>query len=299
MERRDFRKLRGVMFRHLCRKVENNDPSVDCVAWGYYTLKQYDVEMLVKSIRQNTVATKLRLWNITMTNKEGFKILAEIFTCGKTTASRIQHLVLRKIEFVETNCLEHNFLKDIGTILKMNNNIQRLELPSNHITDTGIAYICNGLAENTTLKHLNLSHNKISCKGATCISKVLLKNNTLTYLRLSDNPIKDEGKLAILYVVKRNFYIKTISISCMESSSTITTINPLNGAIQYYTDLNNFGHRQILKNDDTVPTSLWPDLLAWFGKNCKAEVFYYYIKSKPELFKSSGPVSILGKRRRE
>ncbi|KAB5575244.1 hypothetical protein PHYPO_G00218580 [Pangasianodon hypophthalmus] len=110
----------------------------------------------------------------------------------------------------------------LGNLLKFNYNIHILDLRNNHILDSGLAYICEGLKEqrkglitlvlwNNQLTHngmgylasalsletLNLGHNAVGNEGVLKLKDGLIANRSLLRLGLASTKLSCEGAVAV------------------------------------------------------------------------------------------------------
>ncbi|KAG5269372.1 hypothetical protein AALO_G00201270 [Alosa alosa] len=114
----------------------------------------------------------------------------------------------------------------LGNLLKFNYNIQILDLRNNHILDTGLAYVCEGLKEqrkglvtlvlwNNQLTHngmgylaaalpctqsletLNLGHNSVGNEGVHKLKDGLIANRSVLRLGLASTKLSCEGAVAV------------------------------------------------------------------------------------------------------
>uniref|UniRef100_A0A8C7XHQ8 Protein phosphatase 1 regulatory subunit 37 n=2 Tax=Oryzias sinensis TaxID=183150 RepID=A0A8C7XHQ8_9TELE len=114
----------------------------------------------------------------------------------------------------------------LGNLLKFNYNIQILDLRNNHILDSGLAYLCEGLKEqrkglvtlvlwNNQLTHsgmgylaaalpctqsletLNLGHNSVSNEGVHKLKDGLIANRSVLRLGLASTKLSCEGAVAV------------------------------------------------------------------------------------------------------
>ncbi|KAI7802797.1 hypothetical protein IRJ41_019368 [Triplophysa rosa] len=114
----------------------------------------------------------------------------------------------------------------LGNLLKFNYNIQILDLRNNHILDSGMAYVCEGLKEqrkglvtlvlwNNQLTHngmsymaaalpftqsletLNLGHNAVGNEGVHKLKDGLIANRSILRLGLASTKLSCEGAVAI------------------------------------------------------------------------------------------------------
>ncbi|XP_020358358.1 protein phosphatase 1 regulatory subunit 37-like [Oncorhynchus kisutch] len=114
----------------------------------------------------------------------------------------------------------------LGNLLKFNCNIQILDLRNNHILDSGLAYVCEGLKEqrkglvtlvlwNNQLTHngmgylaaalpctqsletLNLGHNSVGNEGVHKLKDSLIANRSVLRLGLASTKLSCEGAVAV------------------------------------------------------------------------------------------------------
>ncbi|NXA24311.1 PPR37 phosphatase, partial [Ibidorhyncha struthersii] len=82
----------------------------------------------------------------------------------------------------------------LGNLLKFNCYIQILDLRNNHILDSGLAYICEGLKEQRKgLITLVLWNNQLTHTGMAYLGMTLPHTQSLETLNLGHNPIGNEG----------------------------------------------------------------------------------------------------------
>ncbi|XP_074786885.1 protein phosphatase 1 regulatory subunit 37 [Athene noctua] len=82
----------------------------------------------------------------------------------------------------------------LGNLLKFNSCIQILDLRNNHILDSGLAYICEGLKEQRRgLVTLVLWNNQLTHTGMAYLGMTLPHTQSLETLNLGHNPIGNEG----------------------------------------------------------------------------------------------------------
>uniref|UniRef100_A0ACB8FS39 Uncharacterized protein n=1 Tax=Sphaerodactylus townsendi TaxID=933632 RepID=A0ACB8FS39_9SAUR len=90
-----------------------------------------------------------------------------------------------------------NSLQDsaqLGNLLKFNCSIQILDLRNNHILDSGLAYVCEGLKEQRKgLVTLVLWNNQLTHTGMAYMGMTLPHMQSLETLNLGHNPIGNEG----------------------------------------------------------------------------------------------------------
>ncbi|XP_051062912.1 protein phosphatase 1 regulatory subunit 37 isoform X1 [Phodopus roborovskii] len=82
----------------------------------------------------------------------------------------------------------------LGNLLKFNCSLQILDLRNNHVLDSGLAYICEGLKEQKKgLVTLVLWNNQLTHTGMAFLGMALPHTQSLETLNLGHNPIGNEG----------------------------------------------------------------------------------------------------------
>ncbi|KAF3692741.1 Protein phosphatase 1 regulatory subunit 37 Leucine-rich repeat-containing protein 68 [Channa argus] len=82
----------------------------------------------------------------------------------------------------------------LGNLLKFNYNIQILDLRNNHILDSGLTYVCEGLKEQRKgLVTLVLWNNQLTHNGMGCLASALPCTQSLETLNLGHNAVGNEG----------------------------------------------------------------------------------------------------------
>ena len=86
-------------------------------------------------------------------------------------------------------CLREPCCVALGTMLKNNANLTRLEVWGQQVEEEGFVFVINSLKENTTLKVLHLSHD-IGEKGNAALTELLKKNFVMEtlYMRSFGDP---------------------------------------------------------------------------------------------------------------
>uniref|UniRef100_A0A8B9EME9 Protein phosphatase 1 regulatory subunit 37 n=1 Tax=Anser cygnoides TaxID=8845 RepID=A0A8B9EME9_ANSCY len=113
--------------------------------------------------------------------------------CRPATALKM-NMNLRELYLADNKL---NGLQDsaqLGNLLKFNCYIQILDLRNNHILDSGLAYICEGLKEQRKgLVTLVLWNNQLTHSGMAYLGMTLPHAQSLETLNLGHNPIGNEG----------------------------------------------------------------------------------------------------------
>ncbi|XP_020859865.1 protein phosphatase 1 regulatory subunit 37 isoform X2 [Phascolarctos cinereus] len=82
----------------------------------------------------------------------------------------------------------------LGNLLRFNCSIQVLDLRNNHVLDSGLAYICEGLKEQRKgLATLVLWNNQLTHTGMAFLGMTLPHTQSLETLNLGHNPVGNEG----------------------------------------------------------------------------------------------------------
>ncbi|XP_077301171.1 leucine-rich repeat-containing protein 74A-like [Arctopsyche grandis] len=93
--------------------------------------------------------------------------------------------------------LNSKHIETICRTLMRNNNIKKLDLSYNFLSEASCISLAALLASNQTIECLNLTNCRIQCEGAKQLAEGLKSNTTLRILFLSCNFIKDDGLKAI------------------------------------------------------------------------------------------------------
>ncbi|XP_062861334.1 protein phosphatase 1 regulatory subunit 37 isoform X2 [Trichomycterus rosablanca] len=105
---------------------------------------------------------------------------------------------LRELYLAENKLNGQHDSAQLGNLLKFNYNIQILDLRNNHIVDSGLAYICEGLREQRKgLVTLVLWNNQLTHNGMSYLAAALPCTQSLETLILGHNAIGTEGVLKL------------------------------------------------------------------------------------------------------
>ncbi|NXA00474.1 PPR37 phosphatase, partial [Nesospiza acunhae] len=117
------------------------------------------------------------------------------WAAGRSRATALKMNVTLRELYLADNKL--NGLQDsaqLGNLLKFNGCIQILDLRNNHLMDSGLAYICEGLREQRRgLVTLVLWNNQLSHAGMAYLGMTLPHTQSLETLNLGHNAVGNEG----------------------------------------------------------------------------------------------------------
>jgi hypothetical protein len=163
--------------------------------------------------------------------------------------------VLQKLELCSTG-IGDSGAAAIAESLKVNSGLQELVL-GNQVEDSGAAAIAEALKVNSSLQKLHLCENQIGDAGAASIARALMRNASLRQLDLRDNAIGDAGAAAIEESLERSF------LGLEQNSNAHFPEILYDGLTRKYPflyALSDTGFRSFIMND--VPPALWPHALA-------------------------------------
>lgn len=147
-------------------------------------LLDHSAPFVARALRISSSLTVLHLENSSLSGRP-LMLLA--------TALKM-NIVLRELYLADNRLNSLQDSAQLGNVLKFNSCIQILDLRNNHIMDSGLAYICEGLKEQRQgLVTLVLWNNQLTHAGMVYMSMCLPHTQTLETLNLGHNAIGNEG----------------------------------------------------------------------------------------------------------
>ncbi|XP_073455146.1 protein phosphatase 1 regulatory subunit 37 [Aquarana catesbeiana] len=147
-------------------------------------LLDHSAPFVARALRISSSLTVLHLENTSLSGRP-LMLLA--------TALKM-NIVLRELYLADNRLNSLQDSAQLGNVLKFNGCIQILDLRNNHIMDSGLAYICEGLKEQRQgLVTLVLWNNQLTHAGMVYMSMCLPHTQTLETLNLGHNAIGNEG----------------------------------------------------------------------------------------------------------
>jgi len=274
-------------FRTTCLRIGCNDPGI-VVAWSGYTAEE--LQLMCESLSENKVVHTfyVRL-SAAIIQQNGMRALAQLLkrnvTLKKIDVNFFKEKYVEDKEGLEFNHmqLEDNDALAVGNALKVNNSIQSLKLTGYPISDVVINHICDGLQLNCTITELWCT---ISSKGMLAVSDMLQKNTSIKRLGISGEIRKEAKETFARTIMEYNFTLEDITVLPFEESLLIL----LNAIARLNT---NGCRRKLMSKTNELPAGLWADVFAFAGA-MSYDLLFYFVKSKPELFK----LDTLGKKRK-
>ncbi|XP_063287782.1 protein phosphatase 1 regulatory subunit 37 [Pelobates fuscus] len=147
-------------------------------------LLDHSAPFVARALRISSSLTVLHLENSSLSGRP-LMLLA--------TALKM-NIVLKELYLADNRLNNLQDSAQLGNVLKFNSCIQILDLRNNHIMDSGLAYICEGLKEQRQgLVTLVLWNNQLTHTGMVYMSMCLPHTQTLETLNLGHNAIGNEG----------------------------------------------------------------------------------------------------------
>ncbi|KAM4696147.1 protein phosphatase 1 regulatory subunit 37 [Rhinophrynus dorsalis] len=147
-------------------------------------LLDHSAPFVARALRISSSLTVLHLENTSLSGRP-LMLLA--------TALKM-NIVLRELYLADNRLNSLQDSAQLGNVLKFNSCIQILDLRNNHILDSGLAYICEGIKEQQHgLVTLVLWNNQLTHAGMVYMSMCLPHTQTLETLNLGHNAIGNEG----------------------------------------------------------------------------------------------------------
>ena len=136
-----------------------------------------------------------------------------------------------KLRFEGMNIITH--------YLKLNQNLEVLDISCNQICFQGVKYIGDYLAHTKTLLSINLSSNHIHDAGAKILAAGIYNNKSVIYIDITNNTINDEGLSRLAEAFKENTEVLSLKLFRdnnfgKESISLFKTV--LESKIEFYPD---------------------------------------------------------------
>ncbi|XP_053544775.1 protein phosphatase 1 regulatory subunit 37 isoform X2 [Bombina bombina] len=147
-------------------------------------LLDHSAPFVARALRISSSLTVLHLENCSLSGRP-LMLLA--------TALKM-NIVLRELYLADNRLNSLQDSAQLGNVLKFNSCIQILDLRNNHIMDSGLAFLCEGIKEQRQgLVTLVLWNNQLTHTGMVYMSMCLPHTQTLETLNLGHNAIGNEG----------------------------------------------------------------------------------------------------------
>ena len=169
---------------------------------GKFTFRDVAIraDLLAHLIRENRVV-KLNLSNA-RTSSSGLATLFDAASCsGVITGLRLEFIALDGTAWAA-----------LTKLMKRSKSIVGFHLWNLNILDSGVALICDALAENDVIEDLDLSQNCIGVEGARILGRFFNRNRTLTSLHLASNHFGNEGVVALADGIRSNESLRTLNL---------------------------------------------------------------------------------------
>lgn len=225
----------------------------------------------------------------------------------------LQHLstVFQSHESLECLDLSHCYLRGQYDMPVHEENAQQIVLPKDE-EDDGWGHVLINLCSNTKLQSLSLEHVKLANAGTRALGKVLAHNDTLISLDLCQNEFGRCGLLALIHGLRVNESLQRLFLhGNARIHSSLSWLRPLmrdsnytlrivfcpeapaiQEELQYYGSLNYAGRKQIYKEGNTLPLSLWPHVFS----RCSdyPDMLQFLLQTKPDICQqaSSSPLPV-------
>ena len=169
---------------------------------GKFTFRDVAIraDLLAHLIRENRVV-KLNLSNA-RTSSSGLATLFDAASCSGV-------IIGLRLEFI---ALDGTAWAALTMLMKRSKSIVGYHLWNLNILDSGVALICDALAENDVIEDLDLSQNCIGVEGARILGRFLNRSKSLASLELAANSIGDEGVFVLADGLRSNESLRTLNL---------------------------------------------------------------------------------------
>ncbi|KAL3909744.1 MAG: hypothetical protein SGILL_007965, partial [Bacillariaceae sp.] len=133
--------------------------------------------------------------------------------------------------------------------------ITTLQIGGNNLRDDSMADIVAMLAHNEKLEQLDLSHNRFSNDAIETLARNLGRMGSLRVLHLDENDIDKDGVQHLVDYIPSNQGVHAIGIDEKFAATQAGR------HLALHLDLN-WGGQRILVEESSIPSSLWPQILA-------------------------------------
>ena len=279
----------------ICVGFRNNQ-SLEAVALVCCGLEDEEIAGVANSLASHPRLTELRLsWN--QCRRLGLQALVRLLACkgSKLESLDLQHQCTR-VRGVRLNEGDRIRVDDFveGWNRVRNKTLKRLVLVGNRLVDDDMDSLSMLLRRLPCLEELDLDSNHFTSNGLHIFAKHKIPSR-LRVLRLAMNPLSTETSSALVKILEVHPELNVIA------SSDFWRWTAEDSSIRHLMDINRAG-RVLLKDNDSIPLSVWPLVLArlnprW-GRLGGLNGMYYLLRRGPVLLNRSNVDSISPKERK-
>ncbi|XP_073479335.1 NACHT, LRR and PYD domains-containing protein 12-like [Aquarana catesbeiana] len=217
--------LHDSKIKFLCETLRHPGCTLQWLKFYDCGVTSSDWDDLQSILINNRSLTKLNLaYNIILGDSE-IKLLCEGLRHPDCT---LQHLRLERCGVTSSGC------DDLQSILINNPSLTRLELSFNHLEDSGIKLLCEGLRHpDCTLQELELEGCDVTSSVCDDLRSILINNGSLTTLDLLWNNLEDSGIKLLCEGLRHpgctlqhlGVYICKVTLRCCYDLCSVISIN--------------------------------------------------------------------------
>lgn len=122
---------------------------------------------------------------------------------------KIERGTLTKIELVERNLSNEQFVKLMVSCMSATSIVEEIDVSNSQIGDSAIKELVHTLSGNTKIRKINLAYSNVSDDAVDHLMEILRSNLTITSINLFKNPISIENLLRLRPFLDRNIEIET------------------------------------------------------------------------------------------
>uniref|UniRef100_T1J462 Uncharacterized protein n=1 Tax=Strigamia maritima TaxID=126957 RepID=T1J462_STRMM len=189
-----------------CARMLKKTPTLESLDARSTPLNEHIMQLLCRTLRAGSNLTTLHLENCNISGRS-----CTVLMNALKVNSTLSELYLADNKLNSTDALQ------IGNLLRSNSRLKHLDLRCNHVLDSGIAHIVDGLNDQSIgpgegLETLILWSNQLTFCSTAHLAKVVVKCSSLLTLNIGNNNITNEGVFHLKEALMKNRTLMNIGL---------------------------------------------------------------------------------------